>query len=103
MVTLFEGAGYAKIFVAGRKPCGVGLLGTIRAGGGRRLRLRGLSVHGARRSGMADGPSLRRAGDDGAQSSVHRDSLAGLSRGGVGEFEFVERKLTRHETLAARE
>ena len=52
---------------------------------------------------MADGPSLRRAGDDGAQSSVHRDSLAGMSRGGVGEFEFVERKLTRRETLSARD
>jgi hypothetical protein len=52
---------------------------------------------------MADGPGLRRAGDDGAQSSVHRDSLAGMSRGNGGEFEFVERKLTRRETLSARE
>ena len=51
---------------------------------------------------MADGPGLRRAGDNGAQWSVHRDSLAGMSRGDGGEFEFVERKLTRHETLAAR-
>jgi hypothetical protein len=47
---------------------------------------------------------LRRAGDDGAQSSVHRDSLAGMSRGGGGgEFDFVERKLTRRATLSARE
>jgi hypothetical protein len=52
---------------------------------------------------MADGPGLRPAGDDGAQSSVHRDSLAGMSRGNGGEFEFVERKLTRRETLAGRE
>jgi hypothetical protein len=52
---------------------------------------------------MADGPSLRRVGDDGAQSSVHRNSLAGMSRGSGGEFEFVERKLTRRETLSANE
>jgi hypothetical protein len=102
-VTLFAGAGHAKTLVAGGKSYGVGLHGTLRAGGGRRLRLHGLSVHGARRSGMADGSSLHRAGDDGVQSSVHRDSLAGMSRGGGGEFEFVERKLTRCEMLSARE